>query len=120
MTGAAVGLVILQVRPQPRVAGLGYWIVPRARRAGFASSAVGLVTHWALTALELDRMEAWVDPGNKASQRTLTAAGFQREGRLRGFFASVDGANDALVYGFVGSDLGDRPIRDTGRLRRPQ
>ena len=39
-TGQAVGLVILSLRPQPGVGGLGYWVVPSARGSGVATSAV--------------------------------------------------------------------------------
>lgn len=45
-SGEALGLVILQPRPQPGVAGLGYWVLPAARRRGLASRAVGLMTGW--------------------------------------------------------------------------
>lgn len=94
-TGEAVGLVILQSRPHPGVAGLGYWIVPDARRAGLAARAARLICTWALERPDVHRVEALTHIDNTASQRTLLAAGFDREGTLRRLFerdgARVDG-----------------------------
>ena len=42
----AVGLVVVMFRPQPGVVGLGYWVVPTARRSGYASRAVEFVGDW--------------------------------------------------------------------------
>src|SRR3954466_10598123 len=49
----AVGLVVLTMRPQSGVAGLGYWVVPSARRTGHATCAVRLLSDWALAELGL-------------------------------------------------------------------
>ena len=97
----AVGLAIVSLRPQPGVGGLGYWVIPSSRRNGAATAAVRLVGPWALSSLILTRLEAWVDPENVASQRVLTNAGFQQEGRLRNFFKTPEGASDALVYSLI-------------------
>ncbi|MFI7676644.1 GNAT family N-acetyltransferase [Actinophytocola sp. NPDC049390] len=95
-TGEARGLVILQLRPQPGVAGLGYGLVPSARRHGLARRAVGLMTEWGLGTFA--RIEAWVEPDNEASQRVLAANGFQQEGLLRSFLAFGSRRADVLVY----------------------
>ncbi len=98
----AVGLVVVSLRPQPRVGGLGYWVVPGARGRGAATAGVRLVTPWSFDALGLQRLEAWVDPTNLASQRVLQSAGFQHEGCLRNFFTTPDGQPaDALVFSAV-------------------
>lgn len=70
-----------------------------------ATAALRLITPWALGALDLRRLEAWVQPQNLASQHALLAAGVQQEGRLRNFFNSGDGASDALVFAVV-SEVG--------------
>ncbi|MFC4856327.1 GNAT family N-acetyltransferase [Actinophytocola glycyrrhizae] len=95
-TGEALGLVILQPRPQSGVAGLGYWVVPAARRHGLASRAVGLMTEWALG--RYARIEAWVEPGNDASRYVLAENGFQCEGVLRSFLVIGPRRADMLVY----------------------
>jgi RimJ/RimL family protein N-acetyltransferase len=99
-TDEALGLVILQPRPQPGVAGLGYWIVPKARQRGLASRAIGLMTEWGLA--DFARVEAWVEPDNTASQRVLAANGFEREGLLRSFLVLGTRRADVLVYSRLG------------------
>lgn len=97
----AIGLVIVSLRPQPCVGGLGYWIIPSARNRHAATAAARLITPWAFVALDLQRVEAWVDPENLASQRVLVDAGYQQEGRLRNFFHGESGPSDALVYSAI-------------------
>jgi RimJ/RimL family protein N-acetyltransferase len=100
-SGRAVGMMWVALRPQSHVGGLGYWIVPPARRRGVASAAVRLVVPWALEALRLQRLEAWVEPDNLPSQRVLRRAGFQHEGRLRNFLTIEGRSSDALVYSVI-------------------
>jgi [ribosomal protein S5]-alanine N-acetyltransferase len=95
-TGEALGMVILMVRPQVGVAGLGYWTVPNARNRGLARRAAGLMTEWGLGLFA--RVEAWVEPDNIGSQRVLEANGFEREGLLRSFLCFATRRADALVY----------------------
>ncbi|WP_212755940.1 GNAT family N-acetyltransferase [Flexivirga aerilata] len=102
-TDVAVGLVAVTLRPQPGVAGLGYWVVPSARGRGAAAAAVRLVTPWALNSLGLQRLEAWVVPQNIASQRVLRGAGYLEEGRLRSFLTSGGKVSDALVFSVISS-----------------
>ena len=59
-SGQAVGLIYLDRRPQPWIAGLGYWLIPGARGRHLAAPAIRLVTDWALRELEVLRVEAWV------------------------------------------------------------
>jgi RimJ/RimL family protein N-acetyltransferase len=68
-TDEALGQVYVGVRPQPGVVGLGYWVVPDARRRGFATRAASLVSTWLLTLEGVARVEAWVLPNNAASLR---------------------------------------------------
>ncbi|MDA0179363.1 GNAT family N-acetyltransferase [Solirubrobacter phytolaccae] len=92
----AVGLLWLGVRPQPRVVGLGYWVVPAARGRGIGTRAARLAAGWALDHAGMQRVEAWVAPVNAPSQRLLASAGFTYEGRLRAFLDG--GKTDALVF----------------------
>ncbi len=100
-SGRAIGLMWVALRPQPHVGGLGYWIVPSERGHGVATAAVRLITPWALDALSLRRLEAWVQPQNLASQRVLHNAGFQQEGRLPNFLNTESGVSDALVFSVI-------------------
>ena len=97
----AIGLMWVALRPQRHVGGLGYWIVPSERGQGVATAAVRLVIPWALDALNLRRLEAWVEPDNLPSQRVLQSAGFLPEGRLRNFLTIDDKPTDALVFSVI-------------------
>lgn len=119
----AVGYVGLLYRPQiesgPRPApagdlafrrqagrfGIGYWVLERARGRGVATRAVRLLSRWALESADGVRVEALVDPRNEPSWRVAEAAGFRREGRLRGYL-ELDGRDvDAFAYSLVRADL---------------
>jgi ribosomal-protein-alanine N-acetyltransferase len=104
-TQRAVGHMWLGVRPQPAVLGIGYWVIPSARRRGFAGHAALLTARWALEALEAVRVEAWVDPDNQPSLRLLIAAGFVREGLLRSFLATGKKRHDMVVLSLIAADL---------------
>ena len=97
-TAEALGCVVLMLRPQVGVAGIGYWLLPEARNRGYATRAVGLLTTWGLGAGGLDRIEAWVEPGNDASVGVLSRCGFEYEGRLRSFLRFPTRRADALVF----------------------
>ena len=97
-TDEALGLIALLLRPQPGVAGLGYWVIPQARGRGLATHAAALLSSWALADGGFARVEAWAEPANAASQRVLLAAGFAREGVLRSFLSFGDRRADAVVF----------------------
>ena len=97
-TGEALGCVVLTLRPQAGVAGIGYWIVPQARNSGYATRAVALLSDWGLQEQGLHRIEAWVEQGNDASVRVLSKSGFEHEGRLPSFLRFPTRRADALVF----------------------
>lgn len=100
-SGRAVGCVVLLLRPQSGVVGLGYWLAPDDRGRGYATRAVGLLTSWALQAQAFARVEAWVEPDNAASVAVLRRCGFDHEGRLRSFLTIGSRRVDAAVYAKV-------------------
>ena len=101
----AVGHVYLAVTPFGRQCRLGYWLVPAARREGFGSSAVRLVSHWLLTQTSVHRVVAEVHPDNVASIALLEGCGFSLEGTLREWLW-IDGApEDAVQFSLIPSDL---------------
>jgi RimJ/RimL family protein N-acetyltransferase len=101
----AVGAAVLMLRPQPPSAGVGYWVVERARGRGFATRAITMLSRWALTEAGLARVEALVEPDNVASQRVLERAGFAWEGRLRSYLAFAGRRADAFMYSLLPDDL---------------
>ncbi|MDQ3631814.1 MAG: GNAT family N-acetyltransferase [Actinomycetota bacterium] len=100
----ARGLLWLAARPQPGVVGVGYWVIPAARRRGLGRHAVRLAASWALGDASMTRVEAWVEPENTASRRVLESAGFSQDGLLRSFLCFGDRRTDALVFSRIAGD----------------
>jgi RimJ/RimL family protein N-acetyltransferase len=62
---------------------VGYWLDPRARGRGVATSAVRAIGRWAFTALGVDLIEWRCEVGNTASRRVAGKTGFLIEATLR-------------------------------------
>jgi RimJ/RimL family protein N-acetyltransferase len=61
---------------------IGYWVLPHARRRGLGTRTARLLAEHAFS-LGIDRVAAYVNVGNIASERVLERAGFTREGVVR-------------------------------------
>jgi ribosomal-protein-alanine N-acetyltransferase len=103
----AVGQVYLGLTRVGRQCRLGYWVIPRVRRQGLGSSAVGLVSRWLLTETDVYRLVAEVHPDNAASIGLLERCGFTLEGTLRSWLWIDDEPHDALQYSLIRPDLQD-------------
>lgn len=101
----ALGQIVLLFREQPQVGGIGYWMIERGREQGLATSAVLLLSRWALERGGFARVEALVAPDNLPSLRLLEKVGFTREGLLRSYFAFADSRQDAFIYSLLAQDL---------------
>ena len=125
-SGEALGCISLNARARPGMApiggpadgrlafdvqvgtaGIGYWVLARARRRGRATTAVRLLTRWAMAEAGLRRVEALVEPANRPSLRVLERSSFRREGLLRDYLDLGDGTrrDDAYVYSLIPGDL---------------
>jgi RimJ/RimL family protein N-acetyltransferase len=58
---------------------IGYAIVPSARRQGYATEAIAVLTAWSLAQPGVDRVRAQTLPDNEASIRALLRAGFEED-----------------------------------------
>jgi [ribosomal protein S5]-alanine N-acetyltransferase len=96
----------LAFEPQAGTAGIGYWVLARARRRGLATAGVRLLTRWAIDEAGMRRIEALVEPGNRASLRVLERCSFRREGLLRDHLDLADGGrrDDAYIYSLIPGD----------------
>jgi RimJ/RimL family protein N-acetyltransferase len=65
-----------------RVSEGGYWVAPWARGRNVALRAMRLLCGWALTDLDLERVQFVVDPTNRASRSVLDHLGAAWEGLL--------------------------------------
>jgi len=83
---------------------LGYWIVEHARGRGIASAALRAVTAWALSDLQIPRLQTAIEPWNTASIRTAERAGYQREGLLRQWQQIGGERRDMYLYSILDTD----------------
>jgi RimJ/RimL family protein N-acetyltransferase len=65
-----------------KIVEIGYFVLPRARRRGIATTIARLLAEHAFS-LGLERVAAYVNVGNTASERVVERAGFTREGVVR-------------------------------------
>jgi len=65
-----------------RIVEIGYFVLPHARRRGVATTIARLLAEHAFS-LGLERVAAYVNVGNTASERVVERAGFTREGVVR-------------------------------------
>ena len=104
-SGELAGSISVRIREDAR-GDLGYFVGSAARRRGFATRSLRLLTRYAFEELSLARLEALVHPENTASLAVCERAGFTREGLLRSF-TEVDGQRiDLVMHSLLPADLG--------------
>ena len=80
--GSLLGSIELRMQAEGR-AELGYVVAAWARGRGVGTRALRLIARYGFDVLQLERLEALVQPGNEVSQALAARVGFQREGLLR-------------------------------------
>jgi RimJ/RimL family protein N-acetyltransferase len=104
-TGALVGGVGLnELKPEHRLANLGYWVRTAWTGRGLATAAASLAAEFGFEELLLDRIEILAALGNKSSQRVAEKLGANREGILRNRLVIHGRAHDAVVFSLIGSE----------------
>jgi RimJ/RimL family protein N-acetyltransferase len=79
LDGTCVGKVWVNIREADKSTGfVGYWLLPVARGRGLATSAVRLISAWAMRELGLRRLRLTTAPENERSQRVAERSGFRR------------------------------------------
>ncbi len=101
---APLAMISLDVAAVRQAGEIGYWCAPWARGQGVMSAAVRLVRDWAFDELELERLELTTDVDNIGSQRVAAAAGFRREGVMRGYLAVRGRRSDDVLLGMTRTD----------------
>ena len=100
--GAVLGTCTLHaLDAQCRRADVGYALLPSAWGRGYANEAVTALLDWGFAQLQLNRVEADIDPRNAASARALERLGFVREGHLRERWIVGGEACDSWLYGLL-------------------
>ena len=82
VTGIPLGRVGLRLG-EPGAAEVGYWVDPRARNRGVATTAVRAACRWAVTTPGIELIEWRCEAGNIASRRVAEKSGFLIEATLR-------------------------------------
>ena len=92
---------------------VGYWLAVDARGNGYATTAVELVSSWALGVLGLRRLTLLVEPPNVASIAVAARAGFVRDAELP---AHDTDWRDGRVRDFIrfGRDSPGDPVGEPG------
>ncbi len=80
---------------------VGYCVAPRFRGHGYGRRALSTLTEFAWTLPELSRIEAYIEPWNLGSVRTVEACGYGREGLLRSHQPIGDRRADMLLYAIL-------------------
>ncbi len=101
-TGEAVGtLGFYNYSVYDRRAKLGYDLIREHWGRGYMTEAVKALLDYGFLSLNLNRVEATVDPENQRSIRLLERLGFVREGCLRERFHYKCRYHDDLVFGML-------------------
>ncbi|MGZ3699544.1 MAG: GNAT family N-acetyltransferase [Bdellovibrionota bacterium] len=87
-------------------ANLGYRILNRYWKKGYAREAVGALAKAALRDLHLQRLEAVIDPPNRASIALARSVGMKREGLRRKYYFQKGRFEDQVVYVALREDFG--------------
>jgi RimJ/RimL family protein N-acetyltransferase len=105
-TGGAVGSIDLRLNSQSYRGHVGYWVAAPARGRGICTTALRVLSRWALQELELQRLELITDPANLASQRVAEKVGYRREGVLRAHLRHPDGRiRDSVMFSLLPGEL---------------
>jgi RimJ/RimL family protein N-acetyltransferase len=82
-TGEVIGGGTLHhLDAERKIVEIGYFVLPHARRRGVATKIARLLAEHAFS-LGIERVAAYVNVGNTASERVVERAGFTREGVVR-------------------------------------
>lgn len=80
---------------------LGYVLARKYWGMGLVTQAIKLAIETGFKDLDVERIEAYVDPANIGSQRVLEKNGFTKEGLLRNFVIQKGILKDRLIYSFL-------------------
>lgn len=84
---------------------VGYVLSRKFWNNGIMSEALNTVLHFAFTEMQLNRVEAQVDPENTASSKVLEKCGFQFEGIRRDIMYYKDAFHTLKLYSILNSDF---------------
>lgn len=103
--GRVVGTCTLfGIHPESRRAEVGFALGAFAWRKGYMGEALVALLDHGFGRMDLNRVEADIDPRNLASARTLARLGFVQEGLLRERWIVAGEVSDTAFYGLLRRD----------------
>jgi RimJ/RimL family protein N-acetyltransferase len=99
--GIKIGLIGHWFNQPYRMMEIVYSLIPNERAKGYGTEAVELVVDYLFLSKDLARIQAIADVRNKASQRVLEKAGFQREGTIRKSLFNRGELRDYYLYSIL-------------------
>lgn len=84
---------------------LGILLAPAFRRRGYGTQAQRLLVRYLFAHTQLNRVEAITEITNIGEQRALEAAGFTREGVLRGATFRLGRWHDQVIYSVLRDEV---------------
>jgi RimJ/RimL family protein N-acetyltransferase len=112
-TGEVIGAGMLHhLDADRRIVEIGYFVLPHARGRGLATTIARLLAEQAFS-LGVERVAAYVNVGNTASERVVERAGFTREGIVRSM-PKPDGRRvDKTLFSLLPGDVSTTPAIGT-------
>jgi ribosomal-protein-alanine N-acetyltransferase len=80
---------------------IGYVMIPAERRKGYCTEAAKIMVDYLFMSKDIVRIQAATNSENKASQKILEKAGFQREGTQRKGIFVYGKWTDLYLYGIL-------------------
>jgi len=94
-------VLLFNFAKESRRAELGYALARAAWGMGYASEALVPLVDYGFEHLDLNRIEAVINPVNTASARVLGRLGFQHEGTQRERYVERGETSDGALYGLL-------------------
>jgi [ribosomal protein S5]-alanine N-acetyltransferase len=98
------GAISLDVKPEHKRAGLGYWLGKDYWGHGYAAEAAKALIEYGFTKLGLNRIAADHFSTNRSSGRVMQKIGMKHEGSLKQHYYKNGEYADSEIYGILLSD----------------
>jgi len=83
---------------------IGYEIHKQYQNQGYMSEAIKKIINYGFQKMNLNRMEALIDPDNDNSIKIIYKNGFKQEGTLRGHYKNGNEFEDSIMFSLLKSD----------------
>ncbi|BBH24735.1 N-acetyltransferase [Paenibacillus baekrokdamisoli] len=83
---------------------IGYELNPEFWLKGIMTEAIKEIIKFGFNELELNRIEAFIDPGNISSRKLLVKTGLREEGLLKEYFFEKNQFVDAAIFAILRKD----------------